>query len=297
MRGRPPHVRPGAHAGRRPGRGSRARAPRRPPEGRHAPPRSGGRPRRGRPRRRRRREPPRRAPAAARPTGRAPPCTGRRRPSTPRGPARAPPLPGSRAATRHGRPPPAAGRRAGCAGRPPRAAARRARRGSRGRRRPGPCTAGSRPAPGSFARRRRAAGRSGTRGGGSPSAWPAGTPSPTSASRPRSEWTTMRSKRAKSRRQSPLRRAVRRGRRSCAVKTSGVRGRSRTTSSSGAASHWRWSDVGGTGEKTPHFARMLEHLRRYAEPAPLDPARAWIERLVERVPVGCGPRRRSETAT
>src|SRR5204863_282476 len=52
--------------------------------------------------------------------------------------------------------------------------------------------------------------------------------------------TTTRSKRARSRRHSSRFDAVRRGSRSCAVKTLGERKR-RTASTCGAASHWTWS--------------------------------------------------------
>jgi glycosyltransferase involved in cell wall biosynthesis len=71
------------------------------------------------------------------------------------------------------------------------------------------------------------------------------TPNAASESRPRSEWTTTRSKRPNSARQRPARRAVRRGSRSCAVKTSGREERSRARSSSGTASHWKWTTSAG----------------------------------------------------
>ena len=59
--------------------------------------------------------------------------------------------------------------------------------------------------------------------------------------RPRSLWVTMRSKRPKSRFQVLVWLAVRRGSRSCAVKTSGRRVWSNSPSASGAATHCRWS--------------------------------------------------------
>ena len=113
------------------------------------------------------------------------------------------------------------------------------------------------------------------------------TPKPTSASRPRSEWTTIRSNRRKRRLQRRVRRAVRRGSRSCAVKTSGLAERSSATSSSGAASHWRWktSACRRRSRRIPPGCSSAFSATRACLSAP--PARARVERLVEDVP-GCG---------
>ena len=70
---------------------------------------------------------------------------------------------------------------------------------------------------------------------------PGPTPNASSVLRPRSLWVTMRSKRPKSRFQVLVWLAVRRGSRSCAVKTSGRRVWSNSPSASGAATHCRWS--------------------------------------------------------
>ena len=62
---------------------------------------------------------------------------------------------------------------------------------------------------------------------------------------PRSLCTTTRSKRARRRRHRSSFEAVRRGRRSCAVKTDGARRRSRRSSSCGDESHWTWTTSAG----------------------------------------------------
>ena len=99
------------------------------------------------------------------------------------------------------------------------------------------------------ARRPRAPGRWGRRGGGSRGASPPGRRTrPASRGRAR-EWTTIRSKRSKARRQRPVFAAVRRGRRSCAVNTSGARCRRSHESSSGTASHCTWTTSAGVAAR------------------------------------------------
>ena len=71
-----------------------------------------------------------------------------------------------------------------------------------------------------------------------------GTPKSASARRPRSECTTTRSQRPNSARQSVVFEAVRRGTMSCAVNTTGERGRKSQRSASAAPNHWTWRTSG-----------------------------------------------------
>ena len=235
---------------------------------RRGPRRSERRPRRGR---RRRRRPPgrrRRAPAGARRTGRARPGTGRRRPSPPTGRC------SSSCAAEVPEPPlgPVARGLPELVERDPRVAGDEqagAVDGERG------ATASGSPLYGRITPGASTVRPSSARGGslrktgwGMTRSFAASTPKPASASRPRSEWTTMRSKRPNSRRQSRRRPAVRRGTRSCAVKTSG---RARPEQERRRAPARRATAGGGRPrgrrEEPAHPDRVLERLGRAPQPA------------------------------
>ncbi len=257
-------------------------------QGRLGRPRSARRPRRAR--RRRRRPPGRRlrAPGAAPRTGRAPRGRGRRRRSPPRAPARAPRGRDTRAAIRRARRPVRAASSRGMRGSP--ATSRRASGRSRTA-----STASERPLYGRITPSERTVRPSSRRGGslrktgcGITASRSGATPNPASVARPRSECTTTRSNRAKSDLHVRVRRAVRRGSRSCAVKTSGVCVRSSARSTSGAASHWKCSTSAFVRDESAHPPRMLERAYREAQSTALDAARARVEGLLEPVAVGRG---------
>ncbi len=203
----------------------RRRARRRGPRRTRAPARRG---------RRRRRRPParrRRARGAGRRSGRARGGTGRRRRSTRRARGRSPPRCRNASASPATR---------SCAPGTRETASRACSSCLYGRTRPSASTV--RP---SSAR----AGSLGVTGWGITRSFSSGTPNAASVSRPRSEWTTIRSKRPKARRQRPVFPAVRRGSRSCAVSTSGARWRSSHESSSGTASHCTWTTSAGVAAR------------------------------------------------
>ena len=113
----------------------------------------------------------------------------------------------------------------------------------------------------------------------------ASTPSSASVSRPRSVWTTTRSNRASSRRQRSRRDAVRRGSRSCAVKTDGARNR-RWTSACGSASHCRCRTSGRARASDAQHVEVLDRLQRQPQPrAPEEPRRERVEPLAAPVAV------------
>ena len=102
-------------------------------------------------------------------------------------------------------------------------------------------------------------------------------------------WTTTPSKRSKRRRQRPVFEAVRRGSRSCAVKTSGARVPEKSGIELGRREPLHVDDVGRNAGEPHETERVLERLQRQPQSRALEePRRQRVEELSAPVPVGLG---------